>query len=393
MSEVVDTRNADRLRVLIANSTLHIGGAEKVAANLAVHLDRQAFETTAVYLKENGVVGERMQRDGVDLVPIPGLKGPAPDGRRRPDYFTAFKLLRLIRQRRIQLIHTHDMHSFIDAAVCRLLYPRLRYVHTFHWGNYPVIEPQYERIERLLWRVPDALVCVGHEQADAMCKFYGIPRDRVHVIWNGTDAPRPDVAPEVQALLPTDGRPVIGSISTLIPQKGLEDLLEAVAILKAEGKRFLLLIVGQGTLREALEQRAAALGIGEFVNFLGWVNDASARALPACAIFVQSSHWEAMSVVVLEAMAGAKPVVATTVGENARVLSSGEDALLVPPRNPAALAAALARVIDDDALRRRLGEAARRKFRESLTIERMVRNHEALYGRLLGRAPAAAPTP
>lgn len=388
MSDAIDTPGTGRLRVLIANSTLHIGGAEKVAANLATHLDPAGFETTAVYLKENGVVGEQMRRNGVDLVPIPGMKPPGPDGRRRPDYFTALKLLKLIRQRRIQLIHTHDMHSFIDAAICRLLYPRLRYVHTFHWGNYPVIEPQYERIERLLWRVPDALVCVGHAQAEAMCGFYGIPRERVHVIWNGTDAPRPDVAPEVSALLPRDGRPVIASISTLIPQKGLADLLEAAAILRRDNKRFLLLLAGQGTLRESLERQAATLGLDEEVKFLGWVNDASARVLPACDVFVQSSHWEAMSVVVLEAMAAARPVVATTVGENARVLADGEDALLVPPRDPAALARALARVIDDAALRRRLGEAAQRKYRGSLTIDSMVRNHERLYAALSG-APAA----
>lgn len=382
-------RDGVRLRVLIANSTLHIGGAEKVAANLATHLDPRGFETTAVYLKENGVIGEQMRRNGVDLIPLPGKAAAAPGVRQRADYFTAFKLLKLIRQRRIQLIHTHDMHSFIDAAVCRLLYPRLRYVHTFHWGNYPVIEPQYERVERLLWRVPDALVCVGHEQAAALCKFYGIKRERVRVIWNGTDAPMPNIAPEISALLPTDGTPVIGSISTLIPQKGLDDLLQAAALLKQRGKRFLLLLAGQGELRTRLEERAAQLGLEGYVRFLGWVNDASARALPACDIFVQSSHWEAMSVVVLEAMAGAKPVVATTVGENSRVLVDGEDGLLVPPRAPSALADALARLIDDAGLRKRLGETAQRKYRASLTIDRMVKNHQQLYAELLGQPSAA----
>jgi glycosyltransferase involved in cell wall biosynthesis len=376
--------------VLIANSTLHIGGAEKVAANLATHLDPAAFETTAVYLKENGVVGEQMQRQGVDLVPIPGMKPLGADGKRKPDYFTAFKLLKLIRQRRIQLIHTHDMHSFIDAAIVRLLSPRLRYVHTIHWGNYPTIEPEYARIERLLWRVPDAIVCVGHEQARAFRDFYGIPEKRVDVIWNGTDAPQPALAPEVAALLPKDGTPVIGSISTLIPQKGLDDLLQAAALLRDRGRKFLLLLAGQGTLRASLEERAAQLNLQDHVKFLGWVNDASARALPACDIFVQSSHWEAMSVVVLEAMAQAKPVVATTVGENTRVLTNEQDGLLVPPRSPAALADALARVIEDAALRRRLGDAAQRRYRESCTISSMVRHHEQLYARLLGRALPAS---
>ena len=104
---------AHRSRVLIANSTLHIGGAETVAANLAVHLDRARFAVTACYLKQNGVVGEQMAREGVDLVPIPGLRI---DG--KADYFTSLKLLRLIRQRNIQILHTHDTSSFIDGAIC-----------------------------------------------------------------------------------------------------------------------------------------------------------------------------------------------------------------------------------------------------------------------------------
>src|SRR5512139_1748638 len=298
-----------RSRVLIANSTLHIGGAEKVAANLAVHLDRSRFDVTACYLKQNGVVGEQMTREGVDLVPIPGLRT---DG--KVDYFTSLKLLKLIRQRNIQILHTHDTSSFIDGAICKLLRPSLKFINTFHWGNYPVVPAGEERVERLFWRLADALVCVGHEQAAQVRKLYHIPESRIHVIWNGTEMPQPDVAGEVRALLPDDGTPVICSTSTLIPQKGLEDMLEAAAIIKRSGKAFRLLLVGEGRLRDKLERQSAELGLEGTVFFLGWVKEASRRALPACDVFVQSSHWEAMSVVVIEAMAAGKAIVATTVG-------------------------------------------------------------------------------
>jgi len=365
------------MRILIANSTLHIGGAEQVAADLARHLDRKRFEVTACYLKENGIVGEQMQRDGVDLVPIPGLK----KGR---DYFTSMKLLKLIKQRRIELLHTHDMHSFMDGSICKLLRPSLRFVHTFHWGKYPDIEPKYRRIEQALWRVPDALVAVGHHQAEGIRRLYGIPEERLRVLWNGVDAPQPQPAPDIVARLGANGIPVVGSISTLIPQKGLFDLLDAAAIIHRSGRRFKLMLAGEGVLRPQLERRVAELGLLDVVIFLGWVPQASRRALPLCDIFVQSSHWEAMSIVLLEAMAARKPIVATSVGESARVLVDGESGLIVPPRQPQALAEALMRVLDDHELRDRLAAAAQRRYQDHFTVAHMVKRHEVLYAELLG---------
>ena len=365
------------MRVLMVNSTLHIGGAEQVAAHIAQYLDRSRFDLTACYLKENGVAGAQMQRGGVELVPIPGLRD------KQRDYFTAFKLLRLIKQRGIQLIHTHDLHGLMDGAVCRLLSPRLRHVHTFHWGNYPEREPRYARVEKLLWRVPDALVAVGHAQAAAIQSVYRIPADRMHVLWNGTDASQSAICPEVAEALPPPGTPLIASISTLIPQKGLSDLLLAASALRQSGRRFLLMIIGQGKLRAQLESQAQELGLGDVVKFLGWINEASQRALPACDVFVQSSHWEAMSVVVLEAMAAGKPIAVTAVGENTRVVLDEETGLLVPPRDPNALAAALARLLDNPDLRSRLGASAARRYEELFTVSHMVKRYEDLYAEML----------
>lgn len=120
-----------RIRLLTVTSALCIGGAERVAGCLTERVERRWFEAAACYLKECGPVGEHMKLAGVEVVPIPGLSL----GRR--DYLTSAKLRRLIRARRIQVIHTHDIHSLVDGAICRLVTPGLRHVHTFHYGNYP----------------------------------------------------------------------------------------------------------------------------------------------------------------------------------------------------------------------------------------------------------------
>ncbi len=230
----------------MVNSTLHIGGAEQVAANLTKHMDRRQFDVTACFLKENGIVGKQMLEAGVDLIPIPGYRG-------KKDYFTALKLRKLVKQRRIQLLHSHDIHGLMDAAFCRLTVPGPASRPHLSFRQLPAHFAALRRIERLLWRVPDALIAVGHEQAATIRKLHNIPAERMQVIWNGTDVPTPDLAPEVIAQLPRDGAPVIGSISTLIPQKGLPDLLQPAALLRQRNKKFLLILAGEGKLRRELE--------------------------------------------------------------------------------------------------------------------------------------------
>jgi glycosyltransferase involved in cell wall biosynthesis len=373
-STVVDPK----IRLLTVTSALCIGGAERVAGCLTERVDHRTFAAAACYLKECGPVGDQMMHGGVEVLPVPGLS----PGRR--DYLTSTKLRRLIRARRIQVIHTHDIHSLVDGTICRLTSPGLRHVHTFHYGNYPEREKTQRVLERLCWRVPDALVAVGHRQAAALRDLYGIPERRLRVIWNGVDdAPlATQNSPVVGNLAP--GVPVICSISTMIRQKGLEHLLEAAALLQRSGDSFVLLVTGDGALRPELVDRAARLGIAEHVRFLGWVPDAARNVLPACDIFVQSSLWEAMSIVVLEAMAAGKPIVVTAVGENPHVVVLGETGLVVPPADPAALAEALRSLLRDPVHRAALGQAARRRYEQRFRVEHMVAEYQRLYFEILG---------
>ena len=115
---------------------------------------------------------------------------------------------------------------------------------------------------------------------------------------------------------------------------------------------------------DVLQALVRDLGLAEHVRLLGWVPQASDCVLPSCDIFVQSSLWEAMSIVVLEAMAAGKAMVVTRVGENPSVVVEGETGITVPPADPEAMAIALRRLLKDQALRQRLGHAARERYEE-----------------------------
>lgn len=366
-----------KINLMIAVAGLGFGGAEVVIEHLVRTLDPRRFNVTICCIKTAGPIGEALRREGFDVVVL------MPPGRTRTDYFTFLRMRRLTRERRIDVIHSHTTDSLADAAICHLLSPRLKLLHTFHFGNYPHLEPSQRKLERIFSRFASRLVAVGEVQRRQILATYGFPESRLGRVWNGV--PLSDVTPtgEFRAGLGVGGDEIlIGTVATLIRQKGLDDLLAAAQRLRESGRRARFVVVGDGYLRAELEQRRSELGLGDTVTFAGWVKDASRRAVPEFDVFFQPSLWEAMSIAVLEAMAAGRPVVATRVGENPHVLTDGADGLLVEPRHVTAMADGLARLVDDAGLRQRLGAAARATVARRFAVEHMTHEYERIYAEL-----------
>ena len=204
------------------------------------------------------------------------------------------------------------------------------------------------------------------------------------VAWNGVRLQSPSSTASFRAKVGTGDRLLVGSISTLIPQKGLDDLLEVARLCRDAGHHMQFVIVGGGPLQPMLERRRHELGLDDSVAITGWIENAAAVALPAFDVFFQSSRWEAMSIAILEAMASGKPIVATRVGDNQHMIEDGVSGVLVDAGDTAAMADALGRVADSG-LRRRLGTAARERFQDNFTLEHMIRRYEDLYLELVAR--------
>jgi glycosyltransferase involved in cell wall biosynthesis len=252
-------------------------------------------------------------------------------------------------------------------------------VHTFHFGNYPHTQPRLIMIERIFSRVADRIYAVGRAQRSTLQRVFGFPDSRIGTIWNGVTVPSGDGDAEFRAKAGAVNRPLIGTIATFIDQKGLFDLLQVARRVKDSGRDVAFAVVGEGHLRPQLEAKRRELGLDGDVYLPGWVTDAADLVMPRFDVFFQPSLWEAMSVVILEAMAAGKPVVATRVGENQTVIADGVDGLLVQPGDVDGMAAALCRVLDDPALAQRLGGAARQKVDQQFSVEHMTRAYEQVY--------------
>jgi glycosyltransferase involved in cell wall biosynthesis len=219
----------------------------------------------------------------------------------------------------------------------------------------------------------------------------GVPPDRIRLIWSAVDpsaltpsAPRAalrermDAAPTTQCVLVA---------ANLVQRKGVDVLLTALTRGVSAGS--VLWIAGDGPERTALEEQASRLGVSERVRFLGRRDDVP-DLLEACDVFVLPSRQEGLGVAALEAMARGRPVVATSVGGLAEVVTPGECGLLVPPDDADALAAALERLIGDPEFATRLGAAGARRVEERFVADSMIASYEILYREILAEARGGA---
>lgn len=365
-------------RIMLLGSALHIGGAERVIANLAKHIDPARFELTIAHLKERGSIGQELMDRGFNVVGIPrAASGPG-------KYLSFRNLAAVARERRIELIHSHTPYSLLDSALSRTLALRgVAGVHSFHFGNYPHLPARYRFMERVASRAVTQLVSVGVEQGKTICSTYGLAPSRMRTIVNGVEPPNAAPDEDFRSRLGGGRNVIIGTICVCSEQKGLPDLLAVAKIVSARLPNVHFVVVGNGPVREAMEKRSREMGLADAVTFTGWKDNAGATMLPLFDIFFQPSLWEAMSMVVLEAMAAGKPIVATDVGDNRHVVVDGTTGFVVPRKDHAAMADALSRLSESATLRASLGDAGQKRYRELYDARSMARAHEALYGEIL----------
>ena len=323
--------------------------------------------------------GELHQRasEGLDLVPLAPMT--------EMDLSAAWKLSRLMKQLRPDVVHAHDPHGVAMAALAlsmsgartpRPLPPLIASRRVdFHIKD--------NALSRWKYRQVDCFVCAS-DAIRQMLMADGIPADRAVTVYEGIDLSRVAAAPpanlHAELWLPHDA-PIVGNVAALVPHKGQRHLVEAAAIVvkKIPDARFV--IAGEGELRPVLERQIKEHRLEKHVFLAGFRPDILS-VHKAFDIFVMSSVSEGLGTSLLDAMACAKPVVATTAGGMPEVVIDGKTGLLVPPRDDEAMARAIIGLLRDPALRVRMGEAGQARVRERFSSERMVQDTLDVYQRV-----------
>jgi glycosyltransferase involved in cell wall biosynthesis len=348
-----------------------MGGLEKVLVEFARHADRERHHLEFISLGHRGVIAEEIEATGW---PVTALGMPSG---LHPGLF--LRLARLLRRRRIDVVHTHDDRPHLYGTVASRLAGVGRVIHTRH-GRSPHLSRRQKALVRLAAGWIDRFVCVSADAA-ALAVAQGVPARKVCTIRNGIDLRRfPFLGPR------RDGPAVI--VARLSPEKDHATLLRAAALVVRAEPSFRLEIAGDGPCREDLHRLAAELGLGEHVRFLGQVRDVPGL-LARAGMFVLSSLSEGVSLTLLEAMASGLPVVATRVGGNPEVVADGVTGLLSPAADHGALAGSIAAQWRSPERCRTFGIAGRRRVEEQFDVRVMVAAYERMYpdGNMLYTSP------
>ena len=341
-----------------------------MACDLARSLDPATVRSSVCAIDVAGPMADELERAGVPF----HIMGREP----RLDWRLLPRLHRLFRRTGVDVVQTHHLTQLIYAAVgARLAGATL--VHVEH-EYFSLASRRRKRLLRVLGSLCHRVVGVGDEIGLFLTRRVGLPASRVMVIRNGVDLTRYSPLPRLprSALgLPPTG-PLIGHVGRLDPLKDQASLIQAFRIVAGAHADAHLVIVGEGPIRHDLERLAASLGIQDRVLLLGSRGDV-ADLLPHFEVFAMPSLREGLPLSILEAMACARPVIATGVGDIPGAVQDGITGVVVPPARTEALAAAVSELLTSPTRAAAFGHAGRLAAERRFSFTSTVQQYEALY--------------
>jgi glycosyltransferase involved in cell wall biosynthesis len=385
----------DRIKVVRVIARLNMGGPALHVAYLTAGLRERGYDTTLVAgTLASGEDSMAFVADslGVDVASIPQLGREISPLR---DLVAVVRLASLLRRDRPQILHTHTAKAGTVGRLAAVLAGDARppiIVHTFHGhvlrGYFgPLRSRLFRLLERALATRTTALIAVSPQVRDDLVALRVAPREKFAVVRLGIELGQrvgsSDGRTETRRYLGiAPERFTVGWVGRMTAVKRTDDVLDSFKQLRDRGVDAALCLVGDGPDREHLERRAHDLGVIRDTLFLGYQEDVAPLYAAFDALVLPSGN-EGTPVSVIEALAAGTPVVATRVGGVPDVVRDGEDGFLVDPGDTRALAERLVALATDDALRERVGAAARERVVARYAVERLVDDIDRLYRSLL----------
>ena len=361
-----------QLTVLQLVLSLGPGGTERLVVEIVRRLP-STFRSIVCCLDLPGAWGEVLKDQGVPVLSLARRNGFRPS--------LAHKIAAVAREHEVGVIHCHHYSPYIYGQLANRLLTDVRLVFTEHGRLSDGPASRKRRLANHLFARLPASVFTVSEDLKRHLAAEGFSTNRIGVIHNGIDPGTPG-PPELRARmrrsLGVDDRFVVGTIGRLDPVKDLHVLLDGFAAFHASCPLSSLIVVGDGEDREALAAHAARLALSDSVLLLGHREDAR-DLLCAFDVYAGTSIFEGISLTILEAMAAELPVIATAVGGTPEIVVDGVTGVLIPPRRPDCVVAALRRLAGAPELVSAWGQAGRQRVLSQFTIDAMVRRYARIY--------------
>jgi glycosyltransferase involved in cell wall biosynthesis len=367
--------DSTRLRVLLVTDEMEVGGTQRQIVHLARGLDPLRFEVTVLYFRNRSHFVDQLERSGLQVICVPKR------GRIDPRFVVA--MVRTMARGRFDVVHAFAFSGELWSTVAHALLafgsrPALltSIRGTYDW--YGTFQWKVKRwVSQRSWRV----VSNSRIGAQFALEKTGIDADRIEIIYNGVVAEpiEPGEGAALRAAWKTaSDETVLLFVGRLVDIKDLPTLLRAMGRLAVAAHPVRLVIAGEGPLRSALAAQTSALALGQRVLFLGQRDDVAALIQAADAVVLPSRR-EGMSNVVLEAMLGGRPVIASRAGGNVELVEANRTGLLFDVGDDSGLATQIEALAADPDLRHRLGSAGAERARSAFGVTAMVRAFESLY--------------
>jgi glycosyltransferase involved in cell wall biosynthesis len=348
-------------------------GVKRLFGWMIPRFDRERFRVSLVSLRKKDLSEETLEQQGVDITYLE---------RGKFDPLTLPALLKVIDRKRIDVLH---LHGYGATTFGRMAGALRRIPTVLHEHANLTATPWFQRVaDRALEPFTDIALAVSQSTADFVIDARQLDASKVKVVYLGVpldEFSRPRTAEEIadarRELGIAPGEFAIGTVTRLHDSKGNSYLVDAAVDVVGQRPAARFFLVGEGPLLGALQDQAARLGLGDRFVFAGFRRDV-ARTLSAFDLSVFPSLWEGTPITAFEALAMGKPIISTDADGLLDILTPDHDALIVPKRDAAALAARITWAIDRPAERARLGAAARQTGRR-YDIDAFVRKMERLY--------------
>jgi glycosyltransferase involved in cell wall biosynthesis len=376
------------MRVALFTDSDAFAGTERHIADLALGLRGQGVDVS-IACPAASPLADRARASGVNLVAI--------EKRGFIDRSAARILRRLLNDGTLDLVHSHNGRTALAAAMavngakrgaCVTTQHFLTPNHATQHGLKAIV---FKTAHRWVNRRTGAFIAISSAARDGILERKEAPVDRVVVIPNGI------VWPDLKGLRsPSEVRselgisesaPLVVCAARLQKEKNVAMLVEGMKVVAERTPEAMCVIAGEGVEHQSLTDQIKSLGLERNVRLLGFRNDVLSL-MNACSAFVLPSLAEPFGLVLLEAMALAKPVIATNVGGPLEIVAPGETGMLVSPTDPNALAEGILTLLNSPAQASAMGQHGRRRFESNFTVDRMAAATAEVYRRVLARTQA-----